>query len=588
MARIWKAFPALALPPAALLVLADAQSALADWPASSERFSRGPGGYLSTFKILLVWFVFLLWVRTADQISQDVQRMKMSYVLWNSVMVLPFMLAMVLVWELPLFGLSYFLLLVAYGAPLGTYIYFRNAAVSAEKRILTPDHLRHWFSGQLKRVGVKVKLNEKGESRSDGPPVAFTAKGAKTDRENTANMLLARQSQGYAEARSLIADLMDNRADSTMLDYTQAEVAIRYQIDGVWHNNQPRERAAGDLMLQVFKKLANLNINERRAKQEGAFGFEYRGAKRTCRFVSQGVETGERVVMQCADTTDKMWALPDLGLRDKLIEQLKEVLEKPKGIVLFSSLPAGGLTVTIDTAVRSLDRFMRDVVAVEAAGRREHDVQNIQVTTFNEAEGETALTVLPKLIRSYPNVLVVRDLPDAMTVEFLIEQVGEERLSLCGIRAREAAEALLRMLMLKVPAAKFAPAVTAAVNVRLIRKLCEACKEAYPPPPETLKALGIPAGRVEAFYRPFQPQPDQKPPPPCPACRGVGYVGRTGIYELLIVDDSVRQALTTTPKLEAVRLAARKAGMRTLQEEGIVLVVKGATSLAELQRVLKS
>ncbi len=142
--------------------------------------------------------------------------------------------------------------------------------------------------------------------------------------------------------------------------------------------------------------------------------------------------------------------------------------------------------------------------------------------------------------------------------------------------------------MLKAPAAQFAGAVTAVVHQRLIRKLCEKCKEAYAPPPETLKQLGIPAGKVEAFYRPPTPQPDQPPPPPCEECLGISYQGRTAIFELLIVDDGVRAALVNSPKVDSVRLAARKAGMRTLQEEGIVAVVKGITSLAELMRVLKA
>ena len=141
--------------------------------------------------------------------------------------------------------------------------------------------------------------------------------------------------------------------------------------------------------------------------------------------------------------------------------------------------------------------------------------------------------------------------------------------------------------MLKVPAAEFAPAAAGVVNQRMIRKLCEKCKEAYAPTPELLKQLGLPADRVQALYRPPEPVPGQQPPPPCPDCLGLGYLGRTGIFELLVVNDAVRQALMKTPKLDMVRAAARKAGMRTLQEEGIVMVVKGVTSLPELMRVLK-
>jgi type II secretory ATPase GspE/PulE/Tfp pilus assembly ATPase PilB-like protein len=140
------------------------------------------------------------------------------------------------------------------------------------------------------------------------------------------------------------------------------------------------------------------------------------------------------------------------------------------------------------------------------------------------------------------------------------------------------------VLLLKVSAKDFAAVVSGVVNMRLVRKLCDECKQAYAPPAEVLKQLGA---KIEALYRPPQPIPGEKPKPPCEKCAGVGYYGRTGIFEVLVVNDAVRQALVTSPKLDTLRPVARKAGMRTLQEEGILLAAKGVTSLPELMRVLK-
>jgi type II secretory ATPase GspE/PulE/Tfp pilus assembly ATPase PilB-like protein len=155
---------------------------------------------------------------------------------------------------------------------------------------------------------------------------------------------------------------------------------------------------------------------------------------------------------------------------------------------------------------------------------------------------------------------------------------------LAAVRAKDAPEALLRVMTLKVPPKDFANAVTGAVCVRLIRKLCDQCKEPYPPPQQLLQQLGLPAGKVQAFFRPPS-EPDPKKP--CPNCQGIGYKGRTGMFELLIVDDAVREVLLKSPKLDLVRAAARKGGMKTFQDEGLVLVVKGVTSLPELQRALQ-
>jgi type II secretory ATPase GspE/PulE/Tfp pilus assembly ATPase PilB-like protein len=163
-----------------------------------------------------------------------------------------------------------------------------------------------------------------------------------------------------------------------------------------------------------------------------------------------------------------------------------------------------------------------------------------------------------------------------------------------GIKAKDAVEALLRVLMMKVPPAKFAPVVSASLNMRLVRKLCENCKQAYAPTPQILQQLGIPAGKVQALYRPHEgplPLPPDAPkdavPMPCRHCRGIGYKGRTAIFELLVMNDQLRKVLAKTPKIDILRAEARKAGFKNLQEEGIALVAKGTTSLPELLRVLK-
>ena len=120
----------------------------------------------------------------------------------------------------------------------------------------------------------------------------------------------------------------------------------------------------------------------------------------------------------------------------------------------------------------------------------------------------------------------------------------------------------------------------------MVRKLCDACKEAYAPTPQVLQQLGIPEGRVQAFYRPFQPNP-QEPKEPCQACGGIGYLGRTAIFEIMVVGDTLRKTLAANPKPDLLRQAARREGMKSLQEEGILLVARGVTSLPELMRVMK-
>ena len=161
-----------------------------------------------------------------------------------------------------------------------------------------------------------------------------------------------------------------------------------------------------------------------------------------------------------------------------------------------------------------------------------------------------------------------------------------DRLVLASIRAKDCAEALLRVLMLKAPPAEVAATVSAVLCQRLVRKLCDHCKEAYAPAPSA-PAIGDTLGAGAGILSPPSAQARRRQEGPCPECGGVGYKGQTAIFELLVLDDNVRKVLAATPKLDLLRQAAHKAGMKSLQEEGILLVARGVTSLPELMRVMK-
>jgi type II secretory ATPase GspE/PulE/Tfp pilus assembly ATPase PilB-like protein len=252
--------------------------------------------------------------------------------------------------------------------------------------------------------------------------------------------------------------------------------------------------------------------------------------------------------------------------------------------VIFSTMPGGGLTTIVNVSLEETDRLMRDFVAIEDVHHREAEIQNIDVHTYDASAGETPATLMPKLIRAYPNVYVCRDLINLESAQLLFNEVKDERLIVTSIRAKDAAEALLRILQMKVPAKEFVTVVKAVLYQRLIRLLCTDCKVGYAPPPDVLKKMGIPAGKVEHLYRPPKAEEIEKP---CLSCQGTGYRGRTGIFELLVVDDKIREILIKQPKLDLLKKAARASHQRLLQEEGVLLVAKGVTSIPELMRVLK-
>jgi type II secretory ATPase GspE/PulE/Tfp pilus assembly ATPase PilB-like protein len=558
------------------------------WPESDVPFDHGPGYYLSLWKMAPIWLLFAAWVYSTDWVNRDTLELRLNYPFWNSLVTFTFFAAYLLVWLIPWFWLSFPLLIIAYVTPLTLFVRERNSKVALGDQVLTRRHLRKWFLAKLVLMRLKKPENEGPE----GPDVQFKALGAQSDSDNNVNLLTARENFGFLPARQLIADALVHRANNILLEYTPDAVQVRHQIDGVWHDQPPLERElVGDPVLEVFKILASLNPAERRAKQTGALSIETSQAKYSCRLTTQGTQTGERALLQVEGKKLAFKTFEELGMRQKMIDQLVDLLEGKAGLFAFTSLPGGGLSTTIDVALGSVDKFTRNFAAVQDVASSEREILNVPITTYNGADGETPVTVLPKLIRTYPDVIVVRELMNLETLQILVEQAGsedQERLVITSLRSKDAIEALVRLLQFKISPIALAPVMLGVLNIRLVRKLCETCREAYPPPAEVLKQMGVPAGRIESFFRPpTQPIDPKHPEVVCEQCQGIGYLGRTAIFELLSVDDGTREVLGTHPKLELLRSAARKGGHRTLQDEGLLLVARGVTSLQELLRVLK-
>ncbi len=541
----------------------------------------GPGFYFSFVKMLLLWGVFALWVATNDWANRDMMEHDFEYPVWNNVLFFVFLGSFLLALILPWFLVSFPLVVLAWAVPLGLYIANRNKRVEANEKVLTAAHFRRIFARMLKPAGVKVEA-EPVDPRDAGPPINLAARGGPTPRDEAARLLASRQAPGFADLRKLLADAISRRADSVLLDYTQQGVSRRYFIDGVWHNVDPMEREIADPLLEALKLLSGANPEDRQRRQQGKFAAKFQSASYQGTMVSQGTKTGERVIIQLEGQKTRFKTLEELGMRPKMQDQLKEILGRHQGFVVFSALPGSGLRTTVTTALQVMDRFTRDFISVEDESNRADEVENVVIKTYRSAEGQTPASILRDVFLLEPGVVVIRDLADAPTVSRMCAEVSEGRLLIGSIRAAEAAEAILKLLALGIRPEELSSSLTAVVCQRLVRKLCEYCKEAYTPPPQTLQQLGIPAGRIEVLFRP--PEHAEEP---CPHCQGTGYFGRTGIFEMIVVDNGVRAAIAGNGKIEAIRQAARKSGWRSLREEGILVVANGVTSVAELSRVLR-
>lgn len=422
------------------------------------------------------------------------------------------------------------------------------------------------------------------------PPVKFEAAG-ETQEDRDYNLQLVEPSPGFPTVMLMAADVIIRHADTAVFDFTPKAVAIRYLIDGIWHKMPAMDRESGDFMLATLKQLCGMNYRERRMRQEGSCKVLYFEKKFTFKVVSQGVPTGERVGIYVEWKKPPLEKLDDLGMRPKMREQLVPLLNAASGLVVVTALPNEGYTTFWRAVQGGCDRFVRDHYVIEPAGRAEQEVINFHSLTYDADAGATPQSLLPELLLREPNVLAFSELVDGGLLNEICRLAKSIPLmTLTRIYSRHAVEAIPRLLALKPDAKQLAEMLSAVVSMRLVRKLCENCKQGYEPSPQLCAKLGLPPQRVQKFFRPLPYQPGQLDPegneiPPCDVCQGLGYVGRTGVFELLIMNPALRQALQTNPRVDNLTRVAEDSGHISMRDEAILLVAKGVTSLEEIQRV---
>jgi type II secretory ATPase GspE/PulE/Tfp pilus assembly ATPase PilB-like protein len=409
-------------------------------------------------------------------------------------------------------------------------------------------------------------------------------------------LIATRQGAGYQVAGGQLAHAIQSRATHVLLDYSQNACAIRYQIDGNWEQLPPIDRETGDAMLYALKQLCLLNPADRRSAQTGGVGLKVGKTKFNLTIQSQGVATGERVLAKIEAEKTPFARLADLGMRDKMIETLKEHLDMSGSLIIISAPKGEGLSTTWTIAVNAADRLVRDFQSFENKATPEPEIININPNFFGGDTGLTQTELVVKIALKEPDVLMFPEFPDADALEVALGHVeGSQKQIYARMVADSAMQAMTQFISRYRESAKQIAKYTSAVLCqKLVRRLCDNCKLGFEPPPQLLKQLGIPQGRVAMLYQPFIPPPieqqvdeEGRPAPiiPCHICGGRGYYGRIAIFELLTPGPQLKAALLKTQDLTQLAQIAKAEGHRGIQAEAVLTVARGLTSLDELKRV---
>ena len=549
---------------------------------------RGPGGYLSLVKLGLIAVVFLVWVRAADWINRDsvklVRRLEMDPVVWNPILVGSFLIGFLCAISVPMFLVGYPIYVVAALVPPIVYFLTRRSKIAE-----SPSVARALAAGDGESADVEALPQD------EGVKVDFSPAG-KDNSQRQANLINARQSSGFVDAKELLYSAMFKRAEQLMLDFGREQVKSRMLVDGVWHPLEPRERDAGDAMLVSLKSVAGLNLADRKSRQQGSFGIKTELGKANLTLMSQGVKTGERVNLRFIPKETKPLTLAEAGMFPDMAEKLRSSING-NGLVIVSAPPGAGLTTSWQAVVASSDRLTRDCVALIDPSEKDSHIENIVINEVDGSSPEAHAAALKKLLLSQPDGLIVPDIADKSIMDTLTLQTQDDRSVLTRTKAKSAAEALLRVYAKAGDREQFANAASLATCQRLVRRLCDDCKQKVKVPPKTIQQLGGNPKKQNWLYTHWRlPPPDQRVDekgreiefPPCPTCGGIGYIGQIAVYEMLEVNDAIRSTLKTQPKVDTIEQAARKSGKASIAQQTYKLVLQGITSLAEAQRMLKA
>jgi general secretion pathway protein E len=374
---------------------------------------------------------------------------------------------------------------------------------------------------------------------------------------------------------TIIGRVIDLRASDIHLEPFDDGLHVRYRVDGVIHPGEvvpPRLSAAVNSRVKL---LAHLDIAERRLPQDGRIKTRVKGRELDLRVSTVPTVHGESVVMRVLDRASVRLHLEKMGFEKDTLARFNELLARPHGILLVTGPTGSGKTTTLYAALSKIDATAQKIITVEDPV--EYQLEGINQIQVHPQINLTFANALRSILRQDPDIIMIGEMRDSETAQIAVQSALTGHLVLSTLHTNTAAGAVIRMQDMGVEGYLITSAVNGVLAQRLVRTLCEHCKEAYEPGQEVRESTSLarfcPSGQL--VYRAVG----------CEHCRGSGYRGRTGIHELLVLDEPMRRAIIEGQDANTLNAIAAKSGMLNLYEDGLRKVASGQTTLDELARV---
>ena len=374
---------------------------------------------------------------------------------------------------------------------------------------------------------------------------------------------------------SLITQAYKQRASDIHIEPFETELVIRYRIDGILYDVlHPPHRAQASIISRI-KIMSNLNIAEKRLPQDGRFRVRIAGKDVDVRVSTLPTAFGERVVMRLLDKASNVLSLEEIGMDPAMLRMVNGMITKSHGIFLVTGPTGSGKTTTLYASLTRLNSREKNIITVEDP--IEYQLPGVGQIQVNAKINLTFAAGLRSILRQDPDIIMVGEIRDGETAEIAVQSALTGHMVFSTLHTNDAAGALTRLVEMGIEPFLAASSIVGILAQRLVRRVCPSCREPYRPTPEMLREMGLGASLPPdpVFYRGAG----------CPECMNIGYRGRSGIYELLTVDEQVRDLLLQNKDAGSIKSAAVKKGMKTLRDAGLAMALAGETSIEEVLRV---
>lgn len=392
-----------------------------------------------------------------------------------------------------------------------------------------------------------------------------------------------------AAAKILISSARSGVSD-IHVEPRQEEYKVRVRRDGVMQNYVSMPRSAGIKLTACLKNMAQMDIAERRASQDGKIRRRFEGQTMEFRCATAPGKFGEKMVMRFLNSNADMLSLDVLISNEKVRQDFRSIINEANGIIIVSGPTGSGKSTTLASALREKDSGEMNIVTAEDP--IEYDLGgNIQQFPVIRAKGQTFSNLLRTFLRQDPDVILIGETRDPETAESSMDAAETGHLVFTTLHANSASSSLTRLMDMEVPSYKLNASLRGVLAQRLLRKVCPECSAERPINDEESRFTGLPLGVTIRFANALNAEEKEKRKKEgtlCTRCNGTGYQGRIGTYELMKVNRNIREAIKQQKSTHEIEEVAQQDGMLTLKTYAVDLIAKQLTTISELKKIVNT